>query len=64
MNIYMVGACVGLGLVIGSIGLLLNTNHLMMFGLGLGLIVGCIFRHIKKSIEVIQAAQVEKSEIN
>ena len=50
MNIYIAGACAGLGLIVGALGQILNFNQLIMFALGIGLIIGCIFSYIKKFI--------------
>jgi hypothetical protein len=64
MIVYIAGACAGLGLIVGALGLILNFYQLIMFGLGLGLIIGCIFRYIKKSIDGIGIVSVgEKKEI-
>ena len=64
MNIYIAGAIAGLGLIIGALGLILNFYQLIMLGLGLGLIIGCIFSYIKKSINGIDIVSVvDKKEI-
>jgi hypothetical protein len=46
MNIYSLSAIVGLGLIVGAMGTILNFNQLLMVGVGLGLIIGSIFRYI------------------
>ena len=47
MNIYFLSAIVGLGLIVGAMGTILNLNQLLMVGIGLGLIIGSTFRYIE-----------------
>lgn len=63
-NIYIIGACTGAGMIIGAVGLILNFYQLLMIGLGIGLIIGSIFRYIKTSINGIDIVSLgEKKEI-
>ena len=64
MNIYIAGACAGLGLIVGALGLILNSYQLVILASGLGLIIGSIFSYIKKSINGIDIVSVvEKKDI-